>query len=362
MKNEKVKILFILPSLAAGGAERIMSFVAKSINTEQFNTKLIITGSKDKSVYNTGDLEVVYLNKSRVLKSGFSLFKIFKKEKPDIVISSIVHLNTFSAFFSLVFPRTRFIAREANVLSVLSVHNPSKNILFSKKIIVLAYKLVDKIICQSKDMQRDVIANYGVPLNKTVLINNPITNSLQLKNKDANPIKTIRYITITRLSKHKGHKRIIDALAKVNFPFHYTIIGKGTEKEAIFNYINEKNLTDKVSYIEYTHEVDKYLAESDLYLQGSYVEGFPNILIESCVVGTPILAFNAPGGLDEIIEDGINGHIANSNIEFENYLNLIQSSYIFQPEKVSNIVRERFGKEKIISEYEALFLNLINSN
>ena len=34
------------------------------------------------------------------------------------------------------------------------------------------------------------------------------------------------------------------------------------------------------------------------------VEGFPNVLIESCVVGTPILAFNAPGGLDEIIEKG----------------------------------------------------------
>lgn len=361
MNTKKVKILFILPSLAAGGAERIMSFVAKSINAEQFSTKLIITGSKNKSVYKTDALEVIYLNKSRVLKSGFSLFKLFKKEKPDIVISSIVHLNTFSAFFSLVFPKTKFIAREANVLSVLSSHNPSTNLLFSKKIIILAYKLVDKIICQSKDMQRDVIANYGVPLEKTVLINNPITNSFQIKNKGRDLKKTIRYITITRLSKHKGHKRIIDALSKVNFSFHYTIIGKGSEKKSIFNYINEKNLTDKVSYIEYTNEVDKYLAESDLYLQGSYVEGFPNILIESCVVGTPVLAFNAPGGLDEIIKNGVNGFVANSNEEFENHLKSIQSSYIFHPEKVSNIVKERFGKEKIIAEYEALFLNLANS-
>ncbi|PWI29247.1 glycosyltransferase [Flavobacteriaceae bacterium LYZ1037] len=362
MNSKKIKILFILPSLAAGGAERIMSFVAKSLNKKQFDTKLIVTGYKSKSVYNTGDLEVIYLNKSRVLKSGFSLFRLFLREKPHIVISSIVHLNTFSAFFSLILPRTKFIAREANVLSVLNQHNPSKSFLFSKRMVVIAYKLVDKIICQSKDMQQDVVANYGVPLHKTVLINNPITNSFQLKREIHDTTKAIRFITITRLSKHKGHKRIIDALSTLNFPFHYTIIGKGSEKEFIFNYLKEKNLSDQVEYVEYTNEVDTYLSRSDLYLQGSYVEGFPNILIESCVVGTPVLAFNAPGGLDEIIEQGINGYIANSNEEFINYLNIINSSRDFEVDKVSNIVKERFGKEKIITEYENLFFNLVNSN
>lgn len=360
MTNKKIKILFILPSLAAGGAERIMSFIASNINKTQFNTKLIITGFQNKTVYKTGDLEVIYLNKSRVLKSGFSLFKLIKKEKPNIVISSIVHLNTFSAFFSLLFPSTKFIAREANVLSVLNKHNPSNSLLFSKKMVVFAYKLVDKIICQSKDMEKDVVNNYGVPLEKTVLINNPITNSFPTKILPRNPLNPIRFITVTRLSKHKGHERIINALSKVEFPFHYTIIGKGSEKDAILNLVDLNNLKEQVDYIEYTHEVSKYLSESDLYLQGSFVEGFPNILIESCVVGTPILAFNAPGGLDEIIESGINGYIVNSIDEFVSYLNKINASYNFNPEKVSNLVKERFGKDKIINEYESLFLNLVN--
>jgi len=361
MNQNHIKILFILPSLAAGGAERIMSFVAQNLDENKFDIKLIVIGFKERTVYNTNNLTVVYLNKTRVLNSIFSLFRLLKREKADIVISSIVHLNTFLAFFSVFFSKTKFIAREANVLSVLSKHNPYNNILFSKKMIVFAYKLVDKIICQSNDMRQDLIANYDVPLHKTELINNPITNSFKLKTHNRDKNKPLHFITITRLSKHKGHHRILDALSKVNFQFKYTIIGHGTEKGSIYNYAKDNGLLDFIEFIKYTNEVDEYLSESDLYLQGSYVEGFPNILIESCVVGTPVLAFNAPGGLDEIIVDGQNGYIANTSEEFVDYLNSINSNYIFKPEVVNSIVTERFNKEKIINKYEQLFIELNKS-
>src|SRR5690606_17756987 len=104
------------------------------------------------------------------------------------------------------------------------------------------------------------------------------------------------------------------------------------------------------------------LFRSDLFLQGSFVEGFPNVLIESCVVGTPVLAFSAPGGLDEIIEIGKNGYVAETTEEFTNYLKAINKCYDFNPETVSQVVKQRFSKDKIISKYESLFLNLVNSN
>ena len=44
-----------------------------------------------------------------------------------------------------------------------------------------------------------------------------------------------------------------------------------------------------------------YLSDSDFFIQGSYVEGFPNSVLESCSVGTPVIAFNCPGGTKEII-------------------------------------------------------------
>lgn len=362
MSNEKINILFVLPSLRAGGAERILSFVAQNLDTNKFKTTLLVIGYEKDKAYQLSDLNIVYLNKSRVLKSFFSIFSFIKKKKPDVIVSSIVHLNVFIALMSPFFRKTKIVAREASVLSVLNKYDPSYSILFSKRMVSLAYKLVDCIICQSNDMRDDMVNYFKVPKNKTVLINNPIANSFKLKTKRRNEQEIIKLITIGRLSKEKGYLRIIDALSQVNFPYKYYIIGNGPEKELIFDSLVEKGMTEKIEYIEFTDDVDTYLSNSDLFLQGSYVDGFPNALIESCVVGTPILAYNAPGGLAEIVENGTNGYIVDSNEEFIKYLNSINNNYNFKPETVRNIVQVRFNKEKIISEYESLFLNLVNSN
>ena len=362
MNNTKTNIIFVLPSLAAGGAERILSYVAQNLNTKQFNVTLLITGYEKDTVYQIENLNILYFNKPRVLKAFGSLFQFFRKHKPDIVVSSIVHLNTMIALMSPYFRNTKFVSREANVLTVLNNHNPYTNSAFPKAMIVLAYKLVDCIICQSKDMQKDMIANYKVPKTKTVLINNPITKIFNLKTATHDTSRPMKFITIGRLSKEKGHERIIKVLAQLNFPFQYTIIGSGNEKDSIFEMLDNKNLTKNIKYISFTKNVETYLAESDLFLQGSYVEGFPNVLIESCVVGTPILAFNAPGGLDEIIEPGKNGYVADTEADYLKYLNQLYNSFPFNPETVSQVVKNKFNSHKIINEYTNLFLKLSHKN
>jgi glycosyltransferase involved in cell wall biosynthesis len=361
MRTNKIKITFVLPSLAAGGAERIMSFVAKNLNSNKFQATLLVIGFKKDTVYSLGNTSVIYLNKHRVAKGVRGLFSHFKKEKPHIVVSSIFHLNTIIAFISVCFPKIKFVAREANVLSVLSKHSYSKKINFPKLLIVLAYKFVDCVLCQSKDMLHDITSNYGVSIKKAVLINNPITEKIAHKLHRRDEKNPIQFITVGRLSKEKGHDRIIEVLAKLNFPFNYLMIGDGKEKDTLQNLITKKGLNNKVTHIPYTKEVSRYLLERDLFLQGSYVEGFPNALIESCVVGTPVIAFNAPGGLDEIIENGQNGYIVNSIEEYVNRLNAINKSFDFKPETVSAVVIKRFNKEKIINEYETLLLKLAST-
>ena len=99
-----------------------------------------------------------------------------------------------------------------------------------------------------------------------------------------------------------------------------------------------------------------------MFLQGSYSEGFPNSLIESCVVGTPIIAFKAPGGIDEIIENGKNGYIVDSIEECITHLTQIYSDFNFFPQQVNQIVTERFNSKKIINQYENLFLKLTTNH
>ena len=222
-----------------------------------------------------------------------------------------------------------------------------------------SYKLLDMIICQSNDMYQDMLNNYKIPENKLRVINNPITDKFDLKNNYKINKDETKFISVAALKKQKGHERILRVLAKLNIPFKYTIIGNGGEKEPLLRLIEQLNLKDKIQHIPYTNEVSKYLAEHDFFLQGSYVEGFPNSLIESCAVGTPVLAFNAPGGLNEIIEPGINGLIAKEEKEYlENIVRAVNKSN-WSPSVIRDSVYKKFNSEKILKEYEDLFLEVM---
>lgn len=354
MLESKKHIVFVIPSLAAGGAERIFAFLAQHLDKKLFRVTLLVVGFKKQTVYSISNETVVYLNKQKVSLAIGRIFSFLKNENPDIVISSIVHLNTIMAFISWFFPNTKFVAREANVLSVLKHYNMSR--LLPKPLVVFAYKFFDKLIAQSIDMKRDMIKNYGVKEEKISLINNPITSEYNLKNTKVNG--KLRFVTIGRLSKEKGFDRLLNALSKLSFPFSYTIIGDGIEKEKLFNQAKDLKILNKIRHISYTSEIEKELQSHDLFLQGSYVEGFPNVLLESCCVGTPILAFNAPGGLDEIIENGKNGFVAPDDEVFVKYLESLNENFSFTPEEVRKVVIEKFNAEKILTQYQELFLSL----
>ncbi|RTE53803.1 glycosyltransferase [Arenibacter aquaticus] len=362
--SSKIKITFILPSLRAGGAERVMSFVAQNINSKIFDVTLLIVGYEKDSQYNVSGINLIFLNESRVLKAIPKLLRYLWISKQDIIISAIGHLNTVMGLLSIFTPKTKFIAREVNVNSVLKEHSENKPLVGFHFISSLSKRFMDKIICQSNDMAADVINNSKVNKNKIIIINNPISKKFQAKKDDnQNFSELLKFITVGRLAKQKGHLRILEALHKLNIPFHYTIVGDGPEKDVIFDTISEYELDTSVTHIPYTTKVEEYLAKNDIFLQGSYVEGFPNALLESCAVGTPVLAFEAPGGIDEIIEEGVNGYIAHSIEDYVNKIELLSKSLkVLKPRQVSNSVLSKYSSEKILSQYENLFISLIEPN
>jgi glycosyltransferase involved in cell wall biosynthesis len=357
---KKIKIVFILPSLKAGGAERVISFIASNLNKQKFESILIVIGKKEDAVYSTKDIKVHFLNKKRVLAAIPTLFKNIFIMKPKIVIGSITHVNRVLAMFSIVFPKIKFIGREAGVMSVMKQYTPTQNKILSS-FFKNYHNHLDTIICQSKDMLNDLIKHNNVEKSKLVIINNPITDDFQFKKLNTFSKKgIINYITVGTLDKRKGHLRLLNLLKKVDHPFHYTIIGSGEELENINQCVKKLKLSDNVTHIPYTNKVSNYLKESDLFLNGSFVEGFPNVLLESCAVGTPVIAFDAPGGLNEIIQEGVNGYIVDSEKEYVKKLNWLNANYDFEPKAVSQSVTSRYNKEFILSKYEDLFEKLSN--
>lgn len=356
-KNSKIKIIFLLPSLVAGGAERVMSFIAQNIDKEKFDATLLIAGDSIDNVYDVSKVKVKYLNKKRILTALPSIILEIIKARPDIVVSSISHVNAAMSIISPLFVGTKFIGREATISSKRK--NEKKSRKWSPFYLINnGFKNLDKVICQSEDMSEDLINNFQVPRHKIVIINNPISNLTS--SKQLKPVLEVKkFITVGRLTEVKGHLRILNVLSNLKNPFEYTIIGNGDLKDVIFAKIKELNLTDSVNHVPFTNQVNDYLAVSDLFLQGSYVEGFPNALLESCAVGTPVIAFNVPGGTREIVTNGINGFLVNNEKEF---LEKLKDNRQWNPKEIREFVFNKFNKEKIVKQYEALFFDILKQH
>lgn len=354
MTANKKKVIFIIPSLVPGGAERVISFVAQNIDKQKFEPLLLVAGHPRDTAYDVSNVKVKYLKKNRILTAlPFIAYVIFKI-KPAIVISSISHTNIAMSLIAPYFRKTIFVGRESTVLSERKTEKkPRKWSLIN--LVTNGFKNLDMIICQSQDMSEDLINNYDVPKEKTYVINNPISNLPTLKfSVPTSNIK--RFITVGRLVEVKGHLRVLEMLSKLDILFSYTIIGDGNLKKEIFQKAKELSILKYIKHIPFTNKVNDHIAEHDLFLQGSYVEGFPNALLESCVVGTPVLAFNVPGGTKEIVEDGVNGFLVQDEEEF---IKRLKDNREWNPEKVRASVYKKFNKEKIIGDYEQLFIDIL---
>ncbi|GAA4937530.1 glycosyltransferase [Algibacter agarivorans] len=357
MTNKKTNVIFILPSLAAGGAERVMSYIAQNINNQKYNVTLVVIGFKKDNAFEVNNIEVKYLNKPRVVTSIVDCVFLFKRLKPKIVVSALSNLNAYMGYISILFPKCKFIGREVNIGSVLKDHPEENNRYYPSFINKYGYKGLDYIICQSQDMYSDALNHPNLKNHNLVVINNPITKSFNVKKSTSNqsPNRTYKFITVGSLERRKGHLRILKVLSEIkDIDFQYIIIGRGSQKENIFSKIAELNIEDKIIHIPFTNNVAKYLSESDVFLQGSFVEGFPNALIESCAVGTPAVVFDAPGGINEIIQDDVNGFIVNSEKGFKNKI-LKAISKAWDPQIIHNSVFEKYNSKTILKKYEELF-------
>ena len=57
-KKEKIKVIFMIPTLVAGGAERVFAFVSQHLNPDKFSTELLVMGKSDQTTYSIDKVPV----------------------------------------------------------------------------------------------------------------------------------------------------------------------------------------------------------------------------------------------------------------------------------------------------------------
>ena len=160
--KKKISIIFILPDLETGGAERIVTTIANHLSRDLFDPKILLL-RKEGGYLNLvkEDVEIIDIDTERIRHSLKPILKEIYKRKPQIVFSGFGEVNAYLSLFIKLFPSTKFIARETNVVSE---HVTRKEIRFFYKF----YNNYHQIIAQSDDMRQDLIGNFSVRESKII--------------------------------------------------------------------------------------------------------------------------------------------------------------------------------------------------
>ena len=346
----KLKIIFIIPSLHTGGSERVILHLVNNFDRNRFDIELLVL-KKEGALLKLipDDIRVVYFDFTRTAHAILPILFHIRKTKPDIVFSTLGHVNLSIALMKFLLPRTSFlVARESNIISMLNKGERYPRLFdFLFKTV---YKGFHCIICQSQDMKRDLVENFGLDEKKITVINNPVDFRMMPERK--NDIKTdeIKLISVGQLRPQKGYERVIEALASCDAEFTYNIIGGGpTEKLQAL--IDKLGMNGKIKLLGQIASPYNELSSSSCMLLGSYFEGFPNVVVEANACGIPVIAFRAPGGQNEIIIHGQNGWFIDKP---EELCDLISSRAFdsLDKDRVIQLTKERYELFKIIEQYQ----------
>ena len=362
MKN----LFLVIPTIRqGGGAARVMLNLLNKLDRSKYKITLVVNILETENMpLLPKDVDVIELGYK---KSRFAIIlfcMVMYREKPDVVFSTMGHLNILIGAFRWALPsKTMFIARETNTVSVKNKYQPYP-ILFDI-MYRLFYNNFDKIVAQTNFMKTDLVDNYQIQKDKIVVINNPIDTNIIDENimksneretnahQDANVLKLI---AVGRLSHQKGYDLLFKALALLDINYHLDIYGTGPELGKLSDIIDDLSLTSNVRFMGFTDNPYEKMAKSHLLLLSSRYEGFPNVVLEANYCGVPVIAFDSPGGTAEIIDNGFNGFL----VDYEDYYGFAKmikmaAKIEFDSCKIKKFIKLKYGLNTILREYEILF-------
>ncbi len=85
------------------------------------------------------------------------------------------------------------------------------------------------------------------------------------------------------------------------------LFGYGEQQSYLERIVKDLNLTNKVEFRGERKEISEVFDEIDIFCLFSLWEGFPNVLAEALAFGVPSAGFESCDGVNDLIQDGING-------------------------------------------------------
>lgn len=309
--EKKLKVHFVIPTLAGGGAERVMLAVASAL-TDRFSVTLVaLNGTGELRGSIPTDLPFRDLHAARARDSIPALLRFIARDRPDVIISTM-HATT-AVFLARLFLRrkpkhigrlTEPYARTAASLA------PINRLLFR-----LALRSCSRIISISEGLIPGASHALGIPVDRFYRIYNPTDLALVREGAISPLAMQIAHpalVAAGRLVEQKGYVHMLDALKRMHtagYAAKLYILGTGPLEPLLRKHAAGIGLTNFVHFVGFDANPWRYMASADVFVLSSLWEGFGNVLVEALEVGVPIVATDCESGPREVLADGKYGRL-----------------------------------------------------
>jgi len=364
--SPRKKIIFLLPSLRGGGAERVAVTLLQHLDRGRFEPHLALVEAVGPCLTDVPqDVPVHDLKAGRARYAMPAIIRLAWKLRPQVVLSTLGHLNLVVILARPFLPRAvKLLVCEATIVSTCLAMQEGHARVWTW-LYRHFYKFADKIICVSDSVLIDLVQNFAVPREKTVRIYNPVDVQRIKRLADSAPspyqAPGPHLVAAGRLSNEKGFDLLLDAMALVRQTFpsaQLTVLGDGPLEAGLKAQRDRLGLREAVHFAGFQPNPFPYFKHADLFVLGSRYEGLGNVVLEALALGVPVVATDCPGGPREIAE-GIAGvtlvRPANSQLLADAAVNLLTGRVPLLPALSRPISFEKFSARRIVAKYESLF-------
>jgi glycosyltransferase involved in cell wall biosynthesis len=317
MANRKKKILHIVEDLKVGGLEKVLASIVLSLDKNSYDVQvwcLSVGGDVADELTEKGITVRIlgkesYNNPWQVL----TLACLFRRERFHIIHTHGYFAGTFG----------RLAAILANV-PVIITHVHSTYYEYSRRNLMIERILsvfTDCIVCISRSVQKFVVENENIRVERTRIIYNAIefqSNGLSIEDKGEKRTslgispQDVVVIIVASLTSNKGHHVLLKAFDKVHRknPFlKLIIVGEGPLRMELQEEASASRIESDVIFTGLRKDVPELLGISDIFVLPSISrEGLGIALIEAMAMSLPVIGSDI-GGIPEVIENHVNGFL-----------------------------------------------------
>lgn len=302
------KLIFFITGLDIGGAETQLYRICKHIDKSNIDIKVVsLTG--DGAIgekIREENIEVISFDiKKNKYKEVINIFKLVKKEKPDVIIGFLFHAIIISRIIG-------YLNSVPNIISSIRSFNTGG--IFRETLIKITDFMSNMTIVNSSIVYEKVLKKKLVKKGKLKVIRNGIdieqfkfdeTYRREWRKKNKIDDNTFVWMAVGRLVYEKDYVSMIKAFKRVlekdknNILY---IIGDGYMKSEIEALIIKYDLTNNIFMKSNCTEINKLLSAGDGVILTSKWEGIPNTIIEAMALDRIVVATDV-GGVSEVVKD-----------------------------------------------------------